>query len=120
VIVAAMFMNGFSIDRSISAFEKLSKVAFTRRKRWKVPLLSRAWEIILSYLGDSLYPADSIEGPLKSIFGTNRSILDGSYAASIGAKVGLPVATVHNAPSCKIFTNYNAIGERDREQGKGP
>ncbi|KAH7108826.1 phospholipase, partial [Dendryphion nanum] len=31
--------------------------------------------------------------------------------------ISLPVATVDEKPSCRIFTNYNGVGERIREQG---
>ncbi|KAH7111317.1 phospholipase [Dendryphion nanum] len=45
-------------------------------------------------------------------FGINHS-----HATTTGTRVGLPVATVDEKPSCRIFTNYNGVGERIKNQG---
>jgi hypothetical protein len=113
-----MFLNGWSIDDSTEKFEKLAKRAFKRRKVLGIPFLSRIQEALLSYFTDGLYPAKNIEAALKEAFGAERSILDSSYATSTGTRIGLPVATVQERPSCRIFTNYNGIGVRDEDQGK--
>ena len=113
-----MFLNGWSIDDSTEAFEKLAKRAFKRRRVLGIPFFSRIQEVLLSYFADGLYPAKNIEAALKEVFGVERSILDSSYATSTGTKIGLPVATIQEKPSCRIFTNYNGIGVRDQDQGK--
>lgn len=113
-----MFLNGWSIDDSTEAFEKLAKRAFKRRKVLGIPFFSRIQEVLLSYFADGLYPAKNIEAALKEVFGAGRSILDSSYATSAGTRIGLPVATIQEKPSCRIFTNYNGVGERDQDQGK--
>jgi hypothetical protein len=115
----AMFINGWSIDESTESFEKLAKVAFKRRKVLDIPFLSRIHELLKSYLADGLYPAENIEAALQAVFGKDKSILDYSHATSIGARVGLPVATIREPSSC-IFTNYNGVGTRDQDQGKLP
>ena len=93
-------------------FEELSQHAFAPRKVFKIPFLSTIQKALLSYLGDSLYPAENIENPLKAIFGTDESIIDYSSATLTGTKVGIPVATADERPSCKIFTNYNGANDR--------
>jgi hypothetical protein len=113
----AMFINGWSIDESTESFEKLAKVAFKRRKVLDIPFLSCIYEILKSYLADGLYPAENIEVALQAVFGKDKTILDYSHATSIGARVGLPVATIREPSSC-IFTNYNGVGTRDPNQGK--
>lgn len=117
LIILVMFHNGWSIDDSAETFEKLATSAFKRRKVLDVPFLSRIQEIIISYFTDGLYPAKNIETVLKEVFGPERTILDPSYATSTGTKIGLPVVTVQEKPSCRIFTNYNGIGMRNRKQG---
>lgn len=113
-----MFHNGWSIDDSTETFEKLAKLAFKRRKVLHIPLLSRVQELLLSYFADGLYSAKNIEAALKEVFGTHATILDCSYATTAGTRIGLPVATVQEKPSCRIFTNYNGIGEREPNQGQ--
>lgn len=112
-----MFINGWSIDDSTKTFEKLAKLAFKRRDTLNIPVLSRVYEYLASYLADGLYPAENIEVALKKVFGIDKSILDHSHATAIGTKVGLPVATIRQ-PSCCIFTNYNGVGDRNQNQGK--
>jgi hypothetical protein len=112
-----MFHNGWSIDDSAETFDKLATLAFQRRKVWDLPFLSRIQELLISYFTDGLYPAKNIEAVLKEVFGAERSILDHSYATSTGTRIGLPVATVQEKPSCLIFTNYNGTGTRDQNDG---
>jgi phage tail protein X len=112
-----MFINGWSIDDSTDTFEKLAKLAFQRRKVLNLPFLPRILELLISYLADGIYPPGNIEAALKQVFGANRGILDYSHATTTGIRVGLPVATVDEKPSYRIFTNYNGVGERIREQG---
>ncbi len=113
-----MFINGWSIDDCTETFEKLAKLAFQRRKVFNFPFLPRALELLVSYFADGIYPPENIEAALKQVFGTDRSILDYSDATATGTRVGLPVATVDERPSCRIFTNYNGVGERAKEQGR--
>jgi hypothetical protein len=99
----------------------LAKVAFTGWKDLGIPFISwiyKLWifKLWISFIFDGLYPAAHIEAALKEAFG-DRRILDYSYATSIGARVGLLVATVRES-SCCIFTNYNGVGIRDKDQGK--
>lgn len=143
LIILDTFLKGCSIEEAAQRFERLAKLTF---QPWKVldippisrfcktPLvsrllkipifsrflessLSRAERLFVSYFADGLYPAQNIEVALKEAFGTNRSILDHSHATSLGTRIGLPVATVQEQPSCRVFTNYNGVGARGREQG---
>jgi hypothetical protein len=125
---AGLFVEGWTIEASLDRFEKLAKVAFTERecliirfiswifKLLGMPFVSSIFTLWISFLFDGLYPAEHIEAALKEAFG-DRRILDYSYATSIGARVGLLVATVCE-PSRRLFTNYNGVGVRDKDQGK--
>jgi hypothetical protein len=111
-----MFLNGFSIDCATEVFEKLANLAFGRKKFLNIPLPTIV-ELLISFFADGLYKSENLEAALKQVFGTERSILDYSYATSRGTRVGLPVATVHGKPSCRIFTNYNGVGDRTGNRG---
>ena len=112
-----MFVNGWSIDDSTETFEKLAKLAFKPRKVFNIPFLPNLLEALISYFADGLYPPENIEAALKQAFG-GRSILDYSHATSTGTRIGIPVATVDGKPSRRIFTNYNGVGEREKDRGK--
>ncbi|KAK3933518.1 hypothetical protein QBC46DRAFT_401931 [Diplogelasinospora grovesii] len=43
-------------------------------------------------------------------------MLDTSYATSIGAKIGLPMASI-SEPSALLFTNYSGVGEEAVRHG---
>jgi len=117
LIILAMFVNGWSIDDSTEAFERLAKVAFNRPKVLNIPVMRHLLEFVISYFTDGLYSPKNIEAALKQVFGDERSILDFSHATSTGTRIGLPVATVNGTPSRRIFTNYNGVGEREKSPG---
>jgi hypothetical protein len=60
----AMFINGWFIDESMEAFEKLAKVAFKRRGVLDIPFLSHIYELLKAYFADGLYPAENLEAAL--------------------------------------------------------
>lgn len=105
------------MDDCAGSFQSLAKKAFKPRGLSQIPILSRIQKLLVSYLADSLYPADNLESALKETFGDDSSILDCSYATTIGAKIGLPVTTIPETSSC-IFTNYNGVGTRTKDCGK--
>ncbi|KAK1483983.1 hypothetical protein CABS01_17221, partial [Colletotrichum abscissum] len=53
------------------------------------------------------------------MFGSGRSIADYSAADTMGAMVGMTVATVQDASAC-IFTSYNGVGQRTGDRGSLP
>ena len=103
IIVLALFINGWSVDRCMQSFVRLALLTFKSR------LISarRAY----AFFVNSLYPAHNLEGILQDNFGRDRSILDYSMATAKGVRIGLPVTTVQDASPC-IFTNYNGVGTR--------
>ncbi|KAH9905226.1 FabD/lysophospholipase-like protein [Xylariomycetidae sp. FL2044] len=138
LIVADMFLNGYSIQQSTVRFEQLAKAVFRPREPFGLPFLPRIVksfmrdlahkfhpfptlfrfvDLLISYLADGLYPRKPIEDVLKHAFGTERNILQCTYATLTGTRVGLPVATVGKKPSSRIFTNYNGVIEPKKDQG---
>ena len=113
---AGLFIEGWSVNKSLEKAEDMAKVAFRRQKRLRIPIISGIVEFCISYICDGLYPAAHIEAALKEAF-KNRRILDYSYATSIGTRVGLLVATIRDPLIC-VFTNYNGVGTRDPGQGE--
>jgi hypothetical protein len=112
------FINGRALDESIDMFPGIMERAFRRRATLRLPFLSKGVRLLASYFADGLYKADNIEAVLQEVIGTDKHILDCSYATATGTKVGLPVATVSKHPLYRMFTNYNGIGARSRAGGK--
>jgi len=63
-----------------------------------------------SLITDGIYPAHTLEAILQDVFG-EKSILDCSSAAAVGAKIGITVSSMKPEPF--LFTNYNGLGDRD-------
>ena len=70
----------------------------------------------MSIFTDCLYPAGHIETALKEAYGCAQGLLEMSQAASLGTRVGIPVATVRG-PSLCLFTSYNGTGLRKDNLG---
>ena len=117
LIIAAMFLKGWSLEESANQFNALARRAFQRHPVARIPFLSYLHDIVKLCFADGIYSAQHIEQALKEVFGPERSILDYSHASTLGAKLGLPVATVHDRPSCQVFTNYNDASSTSDEPG---
>lgn len=99
IIASALCINGWSIENCITSFETLSRFAFTPRTLSQLPMagiagLSRAWQLGLSLLYDGKYEPKNLEGALKQVFGSTRSLIDWSAATEMGITVGVPMTTV--------------------------
>ncbi|CAK7206337.1 hypothetical protein SEUCBS139899_009126 [Sporothrix eucalyptigena] len=137
LIAADMFINGHSIDQALERFVKLARGVFQPRGVGRLAslpplvkallshvvdglppltLLVRAAHLLVSYFSDGLYNPAAIEEALRETFGAERNIMDVSYATTNGTRLGLPVATVQDKPSCRVFTNYNGVGDRPPHQ----
>lgn len=112
------YINGRSLSESIQRFPEMMQRTFKRRSSLNIPLLSRAFELTASYLADGLYSAENLEAVVKDALSADKHILDVSYATATGTRVGLPVATVSEHPSYRVFTNYNGVGKRAGDQGQ--
>ncbi|CAJ2508648.1 Uu.00g136740.m01.CDS01 [Anthostomella pinea] len=110
------YANGWPVLECISAFERLAQVAFKLLEPWiRIPFLSELCQFITSVLSDSRYSGQELEKILKEVLGT-RSIVECSQASEMGAKIGIPVATVQDSRAC-VFTSYNGAGERPGSSG---
>ncbi|KAM7210074.1 patatin-like phospholipase-like protein [Rhypophila decipiens] len=110
LIIPAMFLKGWSAAKCTTAFESLADVAFQRGQLASFPLLSTVGKMVAALFSDAMYRARYLERVLRETYGSDTKILDPSYATGIGAKIGLPVATI-SKPSTLLFTNYNGVGE---------
>ncbi|EXA28741.1 hypothetical protein FOVG_19666 [Fusarium oxysporum f. sp. pisi HDV247] len=109
LIVLAMFANGWSVERCGVEFQKLAKFAFRPPTTAAVPGMN--W--IRAILSDSLYSETDIEIALKSVFG-EKAFTEAAYAQRIGAKIGIPAATIKYPSSLCLFTNYNSSKQETR------
>ncbi|KAH7207411.1 hypothetical protein DER44DRAFT_867384 [Fusarium oxysporum] len=107
--VLAMFANGWSVERCGVEFQKLAKFAFRPPTTAAVPGMN--W--IRAILSDSLYSETDIEIALKSVFG-EKAFTEAAYAQRIGAKIGIPAATIKYPSSLCLFTNYNSSKQETR------
>jgi hypothetical protein len=117
LVVPALYLKGWSTDKCISKFERLAHAAFTPRSlsRIPIPILSKLAKIFVSIFHNGLYDAKRFEKVLKETYGDDTTMLDTSYATTIGAKIGIPVATMD--PKIILFTNYNGIGDQHARSG---
>jgi len=111
IIVLALFVNGWSVDKCAESFEQLAKLAFQSRPSPRIPILSPIANFLVSFFADGRYSPDNLEAALQDTFGHDRSILDCSRATAIGTRIGLPVTTIRDV-STYVFTNYNGVGAR--------
>ncbi|EGU73288.1 hypothetical protein FOXB_16202 [Fusarium oxysporum f. sp. conglutinans Fo5176] len=107
--VLAMFANGWSVERCGDEFQELAKVAFRPPSTVSVPGVN--W--IRAILSDSIYSEDDIEIALRSVFG-ETAFTETAYAQRIGAKIGIPAATIDHPSSLCLFTNYNSSNQERR------
>ncbi|GKT61251.1 hypothetical protein ColTof3_08590 [Colletotrichum tofieldiae] len=127
ISAGALCINGWTVDECIARFESLSNQAFTPRGVPSIPIIGSFVRLMMQVpfvatvvraaallLFDSRYPSRHIEQALRDMFGSERSIADYSAADTMGAMVGMTVATVQDASAC-IFTNYNGVGHRGED-----
>ncbi|CUS07175.1 unnamed protein product [Tuber aestivum] len=95
--------SGWSVVECLRQFIRLANKAFRRRPRLKcLPILSCAIDYMLSFMADSQYSADTMEGALKEAFGPERDMFSTDNHRT---KIAV-TATMTNSLPC-IFTNYN-------------
>ncbi|KNB17871.1 hypothetical protein FOXG_22083 [Fusarium oxysporum f. sp. lycopersici 4287] len=94
---------------SAGALVKLAKSAFRPSSTASLPGVN--W--IRAILSDSLYSETDIEIALKSVFG-EKAFTEVAYAQRIGAKIGIPAATIKQPSSLCLFTNYNSSRQGTR------
>lgn len=116
IIILALCVNGWSVDKCAESFERLAKLAFQPRPSLNIPIISPLFDFIVSFFADGRYSADNLEAALQDTFGPDRSILDCSKATASGTRVGLPVTTIRDISTC-VFTNYNGVGTRPPGSG---
>jgi hypothetical protein len=118
IIILALCVNGWSVDKCAESFERLAKLAFEPRPSLKLPIVSPLVDFLVSFFADGRYSAANLEAALQDTFGTDRSILDCSRATASGTRIGLPVTTIRDVSTC-VFTNYNGVGSRPPGSGNG-
>lgn len=117
IISCDLSLIGRSIDQTISLFESLAKSVF-KQPAWSA-FIPRAALSLYSLIADGSYSEKHLQAALLEVFG-DRTLIDASYATSIGAKIAIP--TVEFQPDGtivnKLFTNYNGVGTRAPNPGK--
>ena len=111
IIILALCVNGWSVDKCTESFERLARLAFQPRPSLMIPMISPLVGFLVSFFADGRYSADNLEAALQVTFGRDRSILDCSRATASGTRIGLPVTTIRDVSTC-VFTNYNGVGTR--------
>lgn len=117
LIIPAMFFKGWSPTKCSVAFESQAAVAFQSRPPAKFPFVWLFGTMLIALFNDALYCAKHLEQLLQETYSSEKKMLDSFYAIEIGAKIGLPIATV-SKPSTLLFTNYNGIKDAGARLGK--
>jgi hypothetical protein len=104
------------VQHCIESVDRLLEAAFKPRISLDIPVASWFCNFILSLVYDSRYPAQNLEGALREIFSSTKSMTVFSKATEWGIKLGIPVTTTKQVTPC-IFTTYNGIGTRHQETG---
>ena len=110
-----MYYYRQSISKCLYIFKQLAKRVFTRQEVSKIPILSYIEALAALVFTNSLYLVENIKAPLKQIFSIEKGILDYLYTTTIEIKTGFPIATVYNYPLYYPFTNYNRVGEYNKD-----
>lgn len=124
MVVCALFYNGWSIERCIEYFELSSKIAFDRRRTFKIfqsifgdiPGISTIVQFLLSMLSDSKYSADNLEMILQDVYGQYKSLSGSTKAVEMGTMLGVTLTSASDT-STYIATNYNGVGHRPGQGG---
>ncbi|KAH7012191.1 acyl transferase/acyl hydrolase/lysophospholipase, partial [Microdochium trichocladiopsis] len=109
IIACALCINGWDIKVCTATFESFAAEAFKARFPYRVPLLTKIYDLCLLMIADCRYSATNLEQSLQAVFGPTRSMLEYSRASEMGILVGVPVTTTSDV-SCHIFSNYNGSG----------
>jgi len=99
------------VEDCIALYERVAKQAFKLHVRWS------CLAILLSLFTDGIYPTRNLDRALQEVYGIRTTILDWSRATAMGIKIGVVASTMKPEPF--LFTNYNALGRRDRNQKYG-
>ncbi|KAG0133069.1 hypothetical protein HOY82DRAFT_605104 [Tuber indicum] len=114
LIVIGLYSRGWSVDEYLREFIRLATRAFTRRPRLPFLLIvHRAIDYVLSFVADSWYSADHVEGALKEAFGTEQNMFT---VDNNRTKVAV-TATTTISLLC-IFTNSNHGRVRPADYGR--
>ncbi|KAH7009108.1 acyl transferase/acyl hydrolase/lysophospholipase [Microdochium trichocladiopsis] len=113
IIACALCINGWDIKVCTATFESFAAEAFKARFPYRVPLLTKIYDLCLLMIADCRYSATNLEQSLQAVFGPTRSMLEYSRASEMGILVGVPVTTTSDV-SCNIFSNYNGSGRREK------
>ena len=124
MVASALFYNGWSIERCIEYFELSSKLAFDRRRTFKlfrsmfgdIPGISAIVQFLVSILSDSKYSAHNLEMILQDVYGECKSLSDSTKANEMGTMLGVTLTST-NDTTTYIATNYNCVGKRQGHIG---
>ncbi|KAI9676515.1 MAG: hypothetical protein M1817_000673 [Caeruleum heppii] len=105
LIVLAIFLCQWSVERGIQAFDVLTK-KFFGAGRQNQSTLTRFRSLLSCWYSDGYYDATNLEKTLAEIFGTTRRIFDTTAGAVSGVKVAVTATTISDATPY-IFSNYN-------------
>lgn len=109
----ALFSKGWRAVDCSREYERLATTAF-KPKIWnRLPLISTLWML----WNNGRYSSKLFESVLRATFGSETTMLDSSYAQSIGARIAIPVARSPD-PSLLLLTSYNGAGDSTVRVGK--
>ena len=115
LIAIALFLQGWTVSRSIEQFKAMTKRVF-RRPYAEGTLVARCRQYIRSFLSDGYYNIQSLEDSLKESFGYDRKMFD-TPLLDASTRVAVTASDIADA-STFIFSNYNGLDDRKSKCGK--
>ncbi|PWW72373.1 hypothetical protein C7212DRAFT_348296 [Tuber magnatum] len=101
LIAFGLFIKGWSVEECLKRFINLAENAFKPRKFVPVPVLSKIQELLISYLADSRYKAQSLENALQEAWYSFGSMRCTSAAPWFFSPMSLPgVGTFQGGGLC--------------------
>ena len=114
LIAMALFLQGWTVVRSIEQFRSMTKKVF-RKPYTDTSLLNRCRQYMKSFMSDGYYSIDALEECLQESYGQNQRMFD-TPRNRFHAKVAVTASNIAEA-STFIFSNYNGVGEREMKCG---
>ena len=115
LIAIALFLQGWTVSRSIEQFKTMTKRVF-RRPYGENTFVARCRQYVRSILSDGYYNIQSLEDILRESFGHDRRMFDTPLLDS-GTRVAVTASDIADA-STFIFSNYNGLDDRKSKCGK--
>jgi hypothetical protein len=115
----SLFSKDCTVKQAIDAFRTFTHQFFTHARSAEPSLGNNLVRAFKGWLSDGIYDESALEDALATHFGSDAKLFGCKYLHSSGIKLGVTATTVRNT-SARIFTNYNGVIARPKNNGRVP